>query len=86
MYVYKKKGIMTKTEKAKNLFEKGELKKALAIFKTFKIGITKDQKRTLEIAHEINTGKGDFYKSIGIDIFDECKKANAIMKTYLLQS
>lgn len=50
----------TKTKQATDLFYSGEYKKALRIFKTFKIGFTKDEKRSIEIAHEYLTGKGSF--------------------------
>ena len=40
----------TKTSKAIGLFKDGRLRDALAIFKTFKIGFTKDERRTIQIA------------------------------------
>ena len=46
----------TKTEKAINLFESGCLKEALSIFRTFRIGFTKEERRTLKIAYECLSG------------------------------
>lgn len=57
----------TKTEKAVSLFQSGYLKEALAIFRTFRIGFTKEERRTLQIASEILMGNGSFYQQIGID-------------------
>ena len=47
----------TKTEKAINLFESGCLKEALSIFRTFRIGFTKEERRTLQIASESLAGR-----------------------------
>ena len=57
----------TKTEKAINLFESGCLKEALSIFRTFRIGFTKEERRTLQIASESLAGNENFYQQIGID-------------------
>lgn len=76
----------TKTEQLRNFFQVGNIKKALGIFKTFKIGITKEQKRTVEIAYETLTGKGNFYSQLGIDTEQKCKEANQILKSYLLKN
>lgn len=37
----------TKTNNAVQLFKSGNVKEALAIFRTFRIGFTKDERRTL---------------------------------------
>lgn len=71
----------TKTEQAVSLWKSGNIKEALRIFKTFKIGFSKDDKRTIEIAYEILTGKESFYQSIGIDTFAETKKAKLIIES-----
>ena len=57
----------TKTEKAINLFESGCLKEALSILRTFRIGFTKEELRTLQIASESLAGNKNFYQQIGID-------------------
>ena len=57
----------TKTSQALSLFSSGDLVGALKLFKTFRIGFTKEERRKLEIAHESMTGKEDFYKSLKLD-------------------
>ena len=42
----------TKTNKAISLLQCGDLKAALAISSTFRIGFTKEERRTLKIAYE----------------------------------
>lgn len=66
-YTLEYQNMRTKTEKAISLFQSGCLKEALAIFRTFRIGFTKEERRTLQIASESLTGNGDFYQQIGID-------------------
>lgn len=58
---------MNKTDKALGLLRQGKLAEALAIISKFRIGFTKDEKRTLEIAHESLVGNASFYENIGID-------------------
>lgn len=58
---------MNKTEKALGLLRQGKFAEALAIISKFRIGFTKDERRTLEIAHESLTGHSAFYENIGID-------------------
>lgn len=57
----------TKTSKAISLYAAGRLKEALAIFSTFRVGFTKDEQRTLQIAHESLCGNSQFYADLGID-------------------
>lgn len=57
----------TKTEKAISLFQSGCLKEALAIFRSFRIGFTIEERRTLQIASESLSGNASFYQQIGID-------------------
>ena len=57
----------TKTHKALNLFKQGLIKESLVIFKTFRIGFTREEKRILEIASDCLNGRSSFYKQIGID-------------------
>jgi len=57
----------TKTDKAVELFNLGNIVAAFGIFKTFRIGFSADERRTLQIAHESMTGKESFYKSLQID-------------------
>lgn len=57
----------TKTTQAVALFTSGNISGALKIFRTFKIGFTKEERRLLQIAQESLTGKEDFYKSLQLD-------------------
>ena len=71
----------TKTEKAINLFESGCLKEALSIFR---IGFTKEERRTLQIASESLTGNGNFYQQLGIDTdYMISKSVEIITEKYL---
>lgn len=73
----------TKTEKAINLFESGCLKEAF-IFRTFRIGFTKEERRTLQIASESLTGNGNFYQQLGIDTdYMISKSVEIITEKYL---
>ena len=58
---------MNKTDKAIGLLREGRLTEALAIIKTFRIDFTKEEHRTIEIAHESLAGNASFYENIGID-------------------
>ena len=53
--------MQTKTSKAISQFRSGRLKEALAIFCTFRIGFTKEERRTLQIANESLSGNSSFY-------------------------
>ena len=70
----------TKTDKAIGLFKDGKLRDALAIFKTFKIGFTKDERRTIQIASETLNGSGQFYQMLGIDTALEVQKSITVIK------
>jgi len=74
---------ITKTQKAINYWLAGEKLKAFAIFKTFKLGLTKDEKRTLEIAHEMLLGRKSFYKQLGLDTQIILVQANSIVRDYI---
>lgn len=69
----------TKTNKAVLLFRSGQLKEALAIFRTFKIGFTNDERRTLQIASESLSGNSLFYQQLGIDTAKEIEKSKSIL-------
>lgn len=70
----------TKTEKAIRLFNSGCFKESLSVFKTFKIGFTKDEKRIIQIASDSLSGNTSFYKQIGIDTDDMIIKSVEIIK------
>lgn len=69
----------TKTSKAITLLRAGCLKEALAIFSTFRIGFTKEERRTLKIAHECLSGNAGFYQQLGIDTNAEIEKSKSIL-------
>lgn len=51
-----------KIQKAIDAFKKQDLKGALRIFKGFDHQFAKNELRTIQIAYEVLTGKGKFYK------------------------
>lgn len=57
----------TKTQQAIRLLAGGDIKEALKVFKTFRLGWSKDEKRIIDIACECLCGKAPFYSSLGID-------------------
>lgn len=69
----------TKTCKAISLLKSGCLKEALAIFSTFSIGFTKEERRTLKIAHECLSGNAGFYRQLGIDTSAVIEEGKAIL-------
>lgn len=69
----------TKTSKAISLLHEGCLKEALSIFRTFRIGFTKDERRTLQIASESLSGNSLFYQQLGIDTAKEIEKSKSIL-------
>ena len=76
---------ITKTQKAINLFKEKKYKDAFRIFKNFKPspgfkGFTKDEIHIIELAYEGLTGKGSFYKSIGIDTEQAFREAKDIIQ------
>lgn len=70
----------TKTAKAIQLMQDGETAKALSIFKTFKIGFDKEERRIIQIASESMNGFGKFYIKLGYDVEKFQAKAIAIVK------
>jgi len=75
--------MQTKTQKLKNYWQRGDLKKSLQIFRTFKIGISSQQKRAVQITYESMTGKSGFYKSIGVDLDKMKSTAIQTIEEYL---
>lgn len=69
----------TKTNKAISLLQSGCLKEALAIFSTFRVGFTKEERRTLKIAHECLSGSAGFYRQLGIDTDAEIEKSKSLL-------
>ena len=69
----------TKTNKAISLLQSGCLKEALAIFSTFRIDFTKEERNTLKIAHECLSGNAGFYRQLGIDTDAEIEKSKSLL-------
>lgn len=74
----------TKTSKAISLLRMGCLKEALSIFRTFRIGFTKEECRTLQIACESLSGNSLFYQQLGIDTDKEIEKSKSILSSKYL--
>ena len=66
----------TKVDKVKSLLAVGAFQKALTIVKTFRIGFSKEEKRSIEIAYEVLTGNERFYQALGIDTEKEIRNAH----------
>lgn len=75
----------TKTSKAILLLRAGYLKEALSIFRTFRIGFTKEERRTLQIASESLSGNSLFYQQLGIDTNKEIEKSKSIIASKYLK-
>ena len=58
----------TKTAQAIQMMRDGKVSNALMIFKTFRIGFNKKERRTIQIASESMNGMASFYTSIGYDV------------------
>lgn len=75
--------VITKTDKAREFFKSGDYKSCLRILKSFRIGFSKEEKRILEIAYECLSGKDNFYRQLGIDVFDSINQGKMIAGNYL---
>lgn len=71
---------MNKTALALTAMQNGEVGKSLSIFKTFRIGFTKDEHRILEMASDIMHGSERFYLQLGYDTQAITAKARMIIK------
>ena len=72
---------MTKTTSALRMFRSGDFRGAFSLFSTFRVGFTREETRTLEIASQSLGGYAEFYQSLGVDTDDEVGKAKEIIKT-----
>jgi hypothetical protein len=70
----------TKSEQIKEAIKIDDWKKAFKIANGFFTGLAKDEKRSIDISHECNCGKLDFYRSIGVDTDFEILNAKNILK------
>lgn len=69
----------TKVDKVKSLLAAGAFQKALTIVKTFRIGFSKEEKRSIDIAYESLNGHDKFYRSLGIDTDKEIKRTRQLL-------
>lgn len=76
----------TKTERALLMFREGDFRGAFSIFSTFRVGFTREETRTLQIASESLGGHAVFYRSIGIDTNAEVCKAKELIRTKYTKS
>lgn len=63
------------------MFRDGDFDGAFSIFSTFRMGFTREETRTLQIASESLGGHDEFYQSIGIDTDEEVRRAKEIIRT-----
>jgi hypothetical protein len=57
----------THRDKARMFIEKGDLKRAIRLAKTFDVTYNKEELGILDIAYETFSGKEIFYKQLGVD-------------------
>lgn len=69
----------TKVDKVKSLLAAGDFQKALTIVKTFRIGFSKEEKRSIQIAYESLSGHDHFYRSLGIDTDKEIERTRQLL-------
>jgi len=73
----------TKTKKAINLYDEGKFYLCLRIIKKFNNGFTKEEKKILEISHEINRGSEKFYRQLGYDVDKVINESKKIVKSFI---
>lgn len=71
----------TATSRALQMFRSGDFRGAFSLFSGFRVGFTREETRTLQIASESLNGLGGFYQSIGIDTEREVGRAKEIIET-----
>lgn len=69
----------SKTSQAVQRLKDGDLKGALSIIATFRYDFTKEERRTIQIAHETLSGHEKFYQSLGINTSVYLAKAKQIV-------
>ena len=58
----------SKVDKVKSLLAAGAFQKALTIVKTFRLGFSREEKRSRGGGYESLSGHEQFYRSLGIDV------------------
>lgn len=75
--------MQTKTMQVQMAVASGDWKTAMKIAATFRVGYSKDEQRTIQIAKECFTGKQDFYIQLGLDTASITEQAkHLIFKKY----
>ncbi|MED3746673.1 MULTISPECIES: hypothetical protein [Geobacillus] len=69
----------TKVKQAIEFYQNGDIKKALGFAKTFRIGLTKEERSQLVRGYECIIHRA-FYESIGKNPKEEIEKAKAIFE------
>lgn len=72
--------VVSKTDRVKTYLRQGNIKDALAVAKTFRTGFTVKEKRTIDIASEVLSGGGKFYRQLGINVNEEVRNAEFILR------
>ena len=73
----------SKTEIAVRKYREGDLKGAFAIFRTFKLGLSKEETRAIQIHHDCLCGRSDFYTRLGEDVKQVASEADAAIQKFL---
>lgn len=76
----------SKTSQMIAAYSIGDMKSALRIFKTFRLGLDRSSLRIVEIAYECHTGKEAFYLSIGLDTKSLKHEAIELLMKYITKS
>ena len=71
-----------KTQKFMRLFKEQKYKEALKVIKSFRKGLTSDEKRTLNIAWECISGNDSFYLQLGLHPYKIKNEAYEIMRKF----
>jgi len=75
--------VVKKTDLAREAYRRGDIKTALRIAKTFRIGLTKEERSALVRAYECLVHPG-FYRAIGKDVEAEIRAGMKVFEERLL--
>ena len=75
----------SKTLQAISLYRSGQLKRALAIAKTFRMGLTVDEQKAISLAYECYTHP-EFYRQLGTDIEASKKVGCQVFEQRIMRS
>lgn len=74
----------TKTSIALEHFRAGRLPEALALFATFRMGFTREERAIIARAHEIMSGNAAFYAQLGMNTHEIVCQARRIIAAHYL--